>query len=383
MALANEKALPRKTQVFVRKESSPGSFVMPAGTDVIRVYEMPTPAQSARFTDLDELADSRSRQGRTFDGFDPASFNLAMNLRLPGTAGQKPPGSDLLECAFGACTVGASDVTYSPAISLPSFSAVISLDHTAYYVSGGRVNTLKPSFKRGGSVSLSFECLAIKAPQAGTSETVSGSSGDTVNLVAGGAEYFAPGAYVKLGSDDNSGAGYLVAAVNSTNHTITLSPSPATAPDADVVVAPFIPTASYSGIVVEGATGRVSLDGADLTVTAADLSLANNIEADTEELTGEPYPSDIREGQRVVSATLAARFRRNLTPYFTRAHQRISGVLELNGGEETGGRFKFTLGHAEFDTPAVSADGRQTNVSLSVQAFPTAANEDELTLVIY
>lgn len=383
MALTNEKALPRKTQVFVKKETTPDTFEMPAGTDVIRVYEMPTPAQAAMFTDLDELANSRSRQGRTFDGFDPASFTLAMNLRLPGVAATKPQGSDLLECGFGSCTVGGSDVTYAPAIDLPSFSALVVQDHTAYYVRGGRVNTIKPSFKKGGPVPFNFECMAIASPQAGTSETTTGSAGSTVNLVVGGAEYFQVGAYVVLGADDNGGAGFEITGVDTDADTLTLGSAPGTPPGDEVMVAPFVPTASYSGDIVEGRTGRVSLDAVDLTITSAEISISNNIEADKEELTGEDYPSDMDEGQRVVTATLGARFRRRMAPFFTKAMKRTPGAFEIYGGAGTGGHFKFNLGQAEIDTPAVSADGRQTNIQLTAQAFPTASMEDEANLVIY
>jgi hypothetical protein len=185
-----------------------------------------------------------------------------------------------------------------------------------------------------------------------------------------------------VGSEDNSGAGFSVTAVDTSADTITISPALSAAPSAGVVVAGFLPTPSLAGAPVEGrsAAGQITLDGASLLVTSLDLELSNALKPDEEELSGDQYPSAIYEGPRQVTATINARFLRKYAAWFAQARSQEQGALVVALGDVAGGKLRVEVPHGVFDTPEMGGDEIQRTMSVKLTGLASASLEDELTL---
>lgn len=379
----NYAALKRQTTAFATMEATYGTFVMPVATDALRVTEVPSVSQEKQFSDVGEIANTRSQQGRTNDGYAAGSFSVAVNARPSGAAGTAPEEDVLQEAAWGSKAIDAGvSVTYSPAIELPSFSLVVQEHHTTHFCAGCKVDTLSTSVQKKGSVTLSFGGHFKSVVRAGTAATVAASTDTIIKLEAGGALLFQPGAYVQIADDDHAGAGYLIASVDEAADTITLSTAATGgAPAADATVTGFIPTVTYSGYTVDGSSGTVTLDGASLTMVSGQLELSNGNTPDEEEIGSGGYITDVDEGQRIIKATLECRFRRQYTAFFSRAHSQSPGALVINAGATAGKQFAQNLPQAEFDTPKPGGGDTKRNITVSGQGMPTGANENEASVV--
>ncbi|MCF8044082.1 MAG: hypothetical protein K9K36_16570 [Desulfarculaceae bacterium] len=384
MALTNSKALVKETEVFVKKETTFGTLAFPAATDAIRVTAVPTGSQPESFTESEELQNSRSKPDRARDQTPAAPIDLKLYSRPSGAAGTPPQEDVLMECVLGKKTVNAGvSVVYEPAIALPSFSLCWKEGHTWFFAAGCKVGNLSWNFASKGYLSLGFGGMAKKVMLAGTSETVAGSTTQVLNLAAGGALLFMAGAYVQVGSDDNTGAGYVITAVDTAADTITISPALASPPAAEVVVKGFLPTPSWSGTKVEAGSGTVSLDGADLKIMSATGNLNNNLVQDDQELTSDQFVSDIEGGARDAGGQLSCRFRREYAGFFSRARNQIQGAIILQAGASAGSRVKFELPQAEMNTPSLGGDNVWRELNLEVVGLPTAANEDEAKVTYF
>jgi len=384
MALINNKALVKETEVFVKKETTFGTLAFPAATDAIKVTAVPTGSQPESFSDSEELQNSRSKPDRAQDQTPAAPIDLKLYSRPSGAAGTPPQEDVLLECALGLKTVNAGvSVVYSPAIALPSFSLCWKEGHTWFFAAGCKVGNLSWAFAAKGYLNLGFSGLAQKVMLAGTSETVADSTTELLKLASGGAKLFTAGAYVQVGSEDNSGDGYLITAVDLDNDTITISPALSGAPAADVVVKGFLPTPSYSGTKVEAKTGTVTLDGADLKIMSATGSLNNNLAQDDQELTSDYFVSDIEGGMRDAGGQLQCRFRRELAGFFSRARNQIQGAIVMQAGAVAGSQVKFELPQAEMNTPSLGGDSIWRDLNVELVGLPSAANEDEAKITYF
>lgn len=379
MTLANSKALTRETEVFVKKETTFGTLAFPAASDALRVTAVPTAPQSESFTESEELMASRSKPDRARDLTPAANFDLKLYSRPSGAAGTPPQEDVLMECALGQKTINAGvSVVYEPAIVLPSFSLCWKEGHTWFFAAGCKVGSLAFDFAAKGYLNLGFSGMAQKVLFAGTSETVAASTTELLNLASGGALLFLAGSYVQVGSDDNTGAGYLITAVDVDNDTISISPALSSAPAADVVVKGFLPTPSWSGVKVEARTGQVTLDGASLAIMSANGSLDNALTQDDGELTSDSYVSDVDAGTRAAGGKLSCRFRREYAGFFSRARNQVQGDIVMQAGESAGAQVKFELPQAEMNTPAPSGDNVWRDIAVDLVGLPTTALEDEV-----
>ena len=380
MSLTNTPAKYRKTQVFAKIQSALGTFAMPAATDALRVRTIPHPGQDGMFTPIDEIANTRSMSARTFDGLAAGSFDLQAYARPSGAAGTEPEEDVLMYAAFGDKTVNAgTSVVYSLAVDKPYFSMIVQEDHSTWYCYDCKVGAFQLMMARRGPVGLTFGCQVLKAAMAGKGETVAGSASATVNLDSGHALRFVAGAYVKLGSDDNTGAGYLISAVDTSADTLTVSPAPGTPPAAGVTVEGFVPSQTLGGYVVNGSSGGLSFDSAALTITGVDLSINDSLTPDQDELTGDDYPSGLDEGQRQVSGSIAARYRLENAKFFSLARTQTQKAVQVTAGSVSGKMLQLDLGQVEVSTPAINPDQPNLNMSIPLVGFPTVANEDEIS----
>lgn len=377
----NATALTREIKAFVVKESAFGTLAFPSATDVIGVLGAPQVSQEEEFVDSREIVESRSTPDRAWVGTAAGSFSLQVYARPSGAAGTPPVEDVLLEAALGAKTVNAgTSVVYSPALELPSFTLAFREGHTTNFIVGAKVGELRLSITRKDFATWDVSGSFQKVLRAGTAETAGTSTTTVIQLESGGAKLFDVGARVQVGTENNSGAGYEITAVDTSADTITLGTALSAAPAAGEVVSGYLPTASLSGHHVTGCEGSLSLDGAELTVTGIEVALSNALQPDDEELSAAGYVTAIDEGQRQVSGTINARYRRTYAAWFRRAREQEQGALVATAGETAGKRLKIELPLAQMNTPSTDGDEYRRNISVTLVGMPSASLEDEIQI---
>jgi hypothetical protein len=381
--MLNYVAKTKEVVAFVKKETSFGVFAFPASTNALAVLEVPTAKQSESFSDSKEAVNSRSLLNRFRDQTPAGDWGLKVYMRPSGAAGTAPTEDVLNECAFGKKTVNAGvSVVYEPAMDLPSFSMCFREGHTVHYAAGCMVKKLGIKLENKGAVALDFSGSFRKVVRAGTEETVAASTTTVLKLAAGGAQLYQVDAYVQVGTDDNTAQGYQITAVDTALDTITITPALSQAPAAGVVVKGFLPTPTLAGSPAECRGGTVTIGGAELRITSADLSIENTLSPDDAEVAPDEYLTDILEGARAVKGGLGCRFRRTYASYFAKAKNQVEAATLIQVGTLAGKRAKFEMPRMVVDTPEAGGDDLRRNLTINVTGLATVG-EDEAKLTYF
>ena len=383
MALNDYPALKRQSVCFVAVESTYGELAYPTSSNALGVVDVPSAKQAVNWSESEELLDSRSIPTRYRSGLEAGEWSLAVYARPSGTAGSPPVEDALVHAALGTRNISAgTSVTYAPALELPSLTIAFREGHTTRWLAGAMVGELKLTISRSGAVRWDAKGVYQREAIAGTAETTDGSTTDTIHLESGAGRMFSAGARVKIGDDDNSGQGYLVTSVDTSSDTLSISPALSAAPSSGVVVTGFLPQPTLAGRPLEGheASGLITLDDVNLRVTGIELSIANDLTPDKDEITDTDYIGGVHEGRRHISAKVDARFLRSYASWFARAHEGVEGALNLGIGQEAGYKLRVAIPKAVMDTPETGGDESVRNISVTLTALATTAGEDEITL---
>ncbi len=381
MSLGNYVAKTRETKAFVKMETSYGVLAMPATTDAIAVLGVPSASQDEQFADSKELLESRSRADRAWLGSGAGKWSLQVYTRPSGSLGVPPVEDVLLEAALGQKTVNAGvSVVYTPALILPSFTLAYREGHTTRFALGCKVGSLKltEAKKDFSTLDVSGDCQRVL--HAGTEETVADSTTTVLVLAAKGAQLFSVGARVEVDGDTNSGAGYEITAVDTAADTITITPALASAPAAGVVVKGCLPVASVAGYTLTGASGRAQVDAVSMAITGVELTVANALSPDEDELSDDGVITGIDEGARQVQALVHARFRRQYASWFQRAHNQVRAALQVTVGSVAGKKIAIGLPLAEANTPSLAGDEYRRTLDLTLLGMPSGTMEDEISI---
>ena len=107
--MSTEIGLARKHKVFVVKETTPGTLVFPADTDLVLPAGNATINQNPEFTDSEELRDTLDIIDQFPNARPAGNWSIPMYFRPHATLGQQPQGGPVFESLQGS--VGASTFT--------------------------------------------------------------------------------------------------------------------------------------------------------------------------------------------------------------------------------------------------------------------------------
>lgn len=376
----NDLALAQETVGFVAKEAAYGILEGFAAGDAIGLLGTPEVTQNESFTDSEEKVNSRSQPNRFRDKTPAGSWNADLYSRPSGAAGSVPVEDVLLECALGAKTVNAgTSVVYTPAIALPSFSFGSRIGHVAMFASGCVVEELGLTITNKGALKWSGRGSCAKVVRAGETTTVADSTTTVIKLATGGAELIDVGSRVRIGSDDNSGDGFAVTAVDEAADAITVSPAMSGAPSTGETVRGFLPTASLGGAPLQGRLGQARIGSAVLTATQASLTISNEVKMIDDVLSDQDYPEGFIPGQRGVSGSLDLYFLREYLAHFRQAKKQTQLEINLHAGNLAGSILTINLPQAEMNTPTLSGD-LEVKQTTEFKGMPSPAFEDELSI---
>lgn len=144
-------ALGREQLVYVKEETTPGTYNQPVATDCIIISGTGKVNQTANFVPDSQIRNSRSRRLPIFAGRNPGTWTFPVFMK-PAAAGTEPEATVLLDIGLGSKTVNAgTSVVYRPLSGCPqrSFSLVFQIGHTVFQCVGCTVNQIE--FNQSGN----------------------------------------------------------------------------------------------------------------------------------------------------------------------------------------------------------------------------------------
>jgi hypothetical protein len=129
----------REQALFVRQETTFGTYLAPAGTDVVQVSALkPNPAENLRWIDREIIRGSLNPEQGVYGGA-LFGFEFDVELKGSGAAGTAPRYGRLLRaCGLQETIVASTSVTYRPLSTLASHEGV-----SIGYRAGGVYRTVR------------------------------------------------------------------------------------------------------------------------------------------------------------------------------------------------------------------------------------------------
>jgi hypothetical protein len=386
MAYTNKVAITEGQEIFVVAETTPGTLVFPAAADLVVATGDGSLNQNPTFTDSEEIANTRSVLDSFRDITPAGTWEIPTYIRPSGAAGDVPSTAAILEALFGDETiVGGTSVTYGCAMSLGTVSIWVKKKHsgvdegTVFFASGATVDQLSLGVTSKGAVKGDFSGGFMQLGWCGTDQLNGALSGAETDIVVNDAKKSCVGGRIKIGIDDNSGAGYAITAVNVSTETLTISPANAGAQDDDTTVAPFLPTGTKTGTPAENRNATLSVGGSEINFKNLDLTFTNAIEYLTEEITTSEYPEDYAEGKRNVDGSIDIYLRHDDLQYFYDAMQNTDKAIILTVSGGAGYIMALTMGQCRLSVPVVSSTAPTVSLNIPYKA-KASTGEDEIEM---
>lgn len=379
--MATQVQLPREAACWMKAESTVGTPVLPAATDALAIVGAATLNQQASYTDSEEVANSRSVLDQARDLVGAGEWSLSTYIRPSGSAGTAPCEALLWKGLLGSeAVVGATSVTYSPAIDLGSYTLVWRGSNVALYAIGATVNSLSLRSGTAGYVQCDWSGQFLQLAWAGES-TLDGlhdGTGTPVSTVtvADGSQ-FAAGAFIQIGTDDNSSGGFRITAVSGNDLTIT--PSMTTSQADGLTVTYLLPAHTLSGTPAEARNSAVTWAGASTKFREFALEVTNNNEVLTEEVTTDDYPDDYVPGVRNVSGSLSIVMRTDDLDHYTRGLADATIAVTYANSDGAGKICTVSLPYLSPRVPEIGEAGPAVGLSVGYTAL-ASSGEDEISV---
>lgn len=378
---------PRNLIAFLTPETTVGTAKAPtAATDTLQLREgISFPTQRTTHTQLREVANTASVTGLVRDLRDAGAVTVPTYLRPSGTAGTAPQ-EDRLWAALGAAgTVSpATSVTYKGGATKASQTLWIQLDTNAVlFCAGLFVNGLTLRQGEDGPCEAEWRAGFLRLGWVGESTLDGAVEGDPTPVdtcVVVDSTQFSVGGVIQIGTDDNSGAGFQITAVDYDTHTLTVTPDIATDQLSGAAVLPLLPTPVVVGEPLDSRPA-VKIDGAAIYWRSWEIAVDEPISV-LKEVPPDPADADYptafgRSGTRSVTAKLGAVLRSNEVNRLRAVSTDRSLVIDFTQ-EAAGDRVTLTLAQGRYDVPQVTAGDPALELSMDFTAKASASLEDEL-----
>lgn len=381
--MANDIILSRQHKIFCAAESTPGTLVYPAATDLVIPAGNGTISQVPSYTDSEEIKDSRSLMDQFEDARPAGKWQFPMYLRPDSTLGNKPQAAAVFKALFGQEAVNAgTSVVYSLASSLPSLSMWVKYGDVVLFAAGATVDQMQVGVTRKGAVKLTMSGGFMYMGWCGVSAlsaAIDGTGTPVTSIPVVKASRFVQGCHISIGNDDNGGAGYEVTDVDTSTNTLTISPGCDTAQSSGAEVKAVLPAGTEVGSPVEMRKCSIQLDGVDKKLMSIDCSVVNNIKYLEEEISDQEYPTAYIPDRRAVSGKLGVLFREDDLDYFALGYAGTENALSIIMGDSAGHRATLAMPRTRLTVPDVNPQSPTVQLSMDFTSLGQSG-EDEVTL---
>ena len=246
-------------------------------------------------------------------------------------------------------------------------------------VSGAHVNDLALSGSGSEAPRMTFTAKGRAHVFTGTAElegTITASA--TAVTVAGQGANFEAGSIIKVGTDDNSGAGFILTSVA----TDTLTSTGASMDGADgVAIVPHYLTPTTAGSPIAGTVGSCTIDGATYPIVSYEVNINNNFLAIEDEAFSERMTDAVPQ-YREITGTITIRARADLIVEMGRRKLQGNRAIVLTMGSTAGKRCVLSMPQVRFPPSGASTplEGL-TDIPLAFRALDSAEGAADALLV--
>jgi len=378
---ASDLAYANQEEAFVALEDTCGTLKFP--TTAQRIYTV-GPMDFGQEREL--LEDMQIRASASaFPGIRSrlltGEFSFETYVKPSGSLGVASEHDLLFQAAFGDKDVNpGANVEYTLEDQLDSLSVFVKKGHTVFAMRGAVIESVEFVIAGDAIATLRWSGKFMERLWAGEVPALDtcGIAKATITLAATGALRYTAGMRVEVGTDNNSGAGYLITGVNYTNNTITISPTLVTNQGTNPTIYPWWPVGGAEvGEPAHGKLGLVTVSGQPAIVTAANVTLTNNVKFyDNEKNNTWTAERFGRPGKRSVEGSLTVFFLKQGPSYFYRADYRITDALIIPVGNVNGKIMEISIPYAQYKAPKVTGT-EEFQQEISFIGVASAALNDE------
>ena len=376
--MSTDYAYGREQIVYVKEEGAAayGTLVHPVLTDAIKVL-------NCNFTHGQERKD-RLEKGTTrsvisrFSGRKTAGFSIEKYILPSGAKGTPPDDALLWEALFGSEEIHSeTSVDYillaEPALSLSLFN---NIGPHREALSGAVPSKLSLKFGGADEPKVTFSGDAKDHYLCG-SDTLDEAASSSA-IVVHDARQFSIGMLIKVGSDDNSGAGFEITDIDYDTDTLTLNAS-ATADDESAVV-PLPVSATTSGDVIPVIVGTVQIGTPEILITGCTFDVDQKVALRNDEFGSASARGHRHPEFRDVTCSLDLYFEKAAAKWLNDAKRFTAQDIEVNLGDTDGYKLEIDADQVEFDIPNITVpDTGECTITLSGRCLGSSG-EDELVV---
>lgn len=381
MGLINPHAVGRNRRFFVEPEGTAGTFVKATSDGAVKVLTSQMDVQIERRNRSDSRPTRSLLERMTGKG--TVAWNIEKYLMPSGTAGTPPDDHQFMFAALGTYVndAGVSD-TYSPDDG--QILRTLSLTHhfndvVMESIWGAWVNAMTIKVTGGEEPKISYEGGAMGHVVTGASTLDAAMSGTPTMLVqAADGRNFAQNSIVKVGSEDNSSAGFQVT-VDTSRPSFTLGDSVTSQLD-DAVVTPFSPSETVAGSPISSVIGSLALDATEYPITGFDVTVAGNNKPFDDEAF-QQFTDDIMPGFRDVTGNFSFRARKD--HIIELGKRRAFGTRDIATvlGSTAGAICTINLNQVEFNFAAAEfPEAEEGIISIPFTALGSGAGGNEIDI---
>ena len=375
-----------KQAFFIKKEPSFNSKQDISAADGVMLTEM-TIEPNQTFSENESHLGSASAVGPGVKGKFEGTFSISGHMQVPssGTPDQLDAGlKALLEAAFGSeKSSSATELSYESDDENPKSLTLVKAagDGFMAIASGAVVTSLEfeitggsvPGFTASGNFCNYSYCYGAEA----ASTPASGDA--SITLAASSEGKLSEGAKIKVGGDDNGGAGYEVTGVDGT--TVAISPALQGSP-ADASIAASYPQPATASDILDGVSCSLEIDGAAIGFISGKVTLNTGNLLNSAEATSATATS-AGKGKRELSGEVSVYFSDENAAYVGKSLSGATHEIAIQAGTEAGKKCKLTLGNARIEPVVASIPGQDVaTADMSFVGYQKNSPGDELEFKI-
>jgi hypothetical protein len=245
--------------IWVAIQTDEDTINFPTSSGTIPLTAPPEFTQKPRMAENKEMVDSFAAQPGMAAGLQTGNFKISLNFKASGSAGALSPIHPLLYALYGRFTQNAGvDVRYNHYQRDDTFiylTVLVKKEFETILVKSARVKKMELKPSAAQILPIDLTGFFMERFIAGTStldENIDGTVTPVteIPLDSNDPEAFKRvhvGSYIYVGTDENSGAGFEVTAVNEGTNTLTIADGVTTVQNQGVKVAGFTPAVVKSG----------------------------------------------------------------------------------------------------------------------------------------
>ena len=381
--MSDEYSYGREQIVFVKAEGAGayGTLVHPAGGDAIKVLSCKMNISQERKDRL-EKGSTRSIISR-FTGRKSADWSIEKYSLPSGAKGTKPDDAILWEAMFGEEEIHLDTSVDYILLAEPSISLSIFNDVGPHREAICGAVPSKWSFKFGGGdePKVTFSGEAKDHYLCG-SDVLTEDATTTTAITVTDARQFAIDMLIKVGTEDNSAAGFKINEINYGTNVLTLNAQVASqSSGAAVVPLPLTPTTI--GNVIPVIVGNVKIGTTEILITGCGFDVDQKVGLRNDEFGSESASGFRHPDFREVTCSLDLYFKKDAAKWLNDAKRFTAQDIEVNLGDTEGYKMEIDANQVEFEIPNIDVpDSDECTISLAGKCLGSAG-EDELKVLFH